>query len=262
MAVETPTERRKLFQLQFAKNDGSVFVNFPYYKPASGLVSLVDWPASRSSSTGLSLETGGKVSSHPVKYSHHPNGRAHFSQDGRVRTEIRKQSVPLADIEGHFFTVHLQGLHDFEALTAAEVDLPPSSKRTLFRFVFPDPVSHSLKFVGRLHSATWLQAKAVKGAVSPTMQLMQPDSSVRPAFVWSCPVGWPAQNLSAVVSVEECALRDDTRDSFLLFVGGFDERSAMVDLTRPVSFLALSFPADNLDELRARLGSIDFREAT
>jgi hypothetical protein len=34
----------------------------------------------------------------------------------------------------------------------------------------------------------------------------------------------------------------------------------MDDLTEPVSFLALSYPAENVDDLRARLGTIDLRD--
>jgi hypothetical protein len=37
-----------------------------------------------------------------------------------------------------------------------------------------------------------------------------------------------------------------------------DAPDAMNDLSREVSFLALSYPAENIEELRSRLGSIDF----
>jgi hypothetical protein len=45
----------------------------------------------------------------------------------------------------------------------------------------------------------------------------------------------------------------------LVFVGGFDSRIAMDNLSQAVSFLALSYPAENADDLRGRLGSIDWR---
>src|SRR5437667_2768383 len=92
ISVECGVLRRKVFQCQFAKRDGSLFVNFPYFKHSQGVVSLVGWPGGYASTT-LSLEPGGRVSSHLVKYAHHPNGRAHFSQDGRVLTLIKKNAV-------------------------------------------------------------------------------------------------------------------------------------------------------------------------
>jgi hypothetical protein len=55
---------------------------------------------------------------------------------------------------------------------------------------------------------------------------------------------------------------DAKRESFLLFVGGFDTKEAMDDTSRAVSFLALSYPAENVDDLRRRLGSIDFEPRT
>lgn len=68
----------------------------------------------------LSLLDGGKVTGHKVKYSHHPDGRVHFSQDGKIRTVIQKKSIPLSEAEGHLFTVQLQGLKDFGELSAKE----------------------------------------------------------------------------------------------------------------------------------------------
>jgi hypothetical protein len=258
VAIETATDLRKLFQVQFSNSDGSLFVSFPYFAGSPGLVSVVNWPATGSSSATVSLEPGGKVSSHLVKYSHHPSGRAHFSQDGRVRTEIKKQSVPLADVEGHIFSLHIHGLHGFDKASGRDRASGVSVERTLVRFRLEDPLPGSIKFVGRLHSSAWLQARANDGMVVPTMQLSQPDGSLRPAFVWSSPIGTPSQERCLVVSIELQPQLDQTRVTSLLFVGGFDSSEAMDDLSKPVSFLALSYPVENVDQLRARLGSIDF----
>src|SRR5712691_4530164 len=89
ISIECGERRHKVFQCQFAKRDGSVFISFPYFRHSEGLVSLASWPAGEVSSV-VSLELGGRVSSHLVKYSHHPDGRAHFSQDGKVLTVIKK----------------------------------------------------------------------------------------------------------------------------------------------------------------------------
>jgi hypothetical protein len=157
-----------VFQIQFAKRDGSIFVSFPYFEGRTGVVSLVHWPATDTPSTLVSLEPGGKVASHLVKYSHHPDGRAHFSQDGRVRTDVKKQAVPLDEIEGHLFSLHIQGIHGFEPAQESYKTVAPSPRRNTIRFLLEDPLPGSIKFVGRLHSSKWLQARAVNGILSPT----------------------------------------------------------------------------------------------
>jgi hypothetical protein len=50
-----------------------------------------------------------------VKYAHHRDGEAHFSQTGRVYTHVRKRSVPLNEQIGHLWTIQLQGLNGFRS---------------------------------------------------------------------------------------------------------------------------------------------------
>jgi hypothetical protein len=73
-------------------------------------------------------------------------------------------------------------------------------------------------------------------------------------------MGTPAQENCLVISIEPQAKLDVFRTTSLLFVAGFDSRAAMNDLSKSVSFLALSYPAEDADALLARLGSIDFRK--
>ena len=109
VSVKLRERRYKILQIMFSKRDGSIYINFPYYSDTRGLISLVTYPGDIST-THLRLEPGGRVTSHLVKYSHHQDGRAHFSQDGKIKTEVKKMSVPLTEINGHFFTVQIQGL--------------------------------------------------------------------------------------------------------------------------------------------------------
>ena len=257
VSVETSGLRRKLFQCQFARRDGSIFVNFPYYRHTNGLVSLVVWPAGQPLTT-LSFEPGGKVSSHLVKYSHHPDGRAHFSQDGRVRTLIKKQATPLPDIEGHLFTIHVQGLHGFDAVTDAEATASPSPKRHAVNFDFGQEDPDSVKFVGRLHSDRWLERRTTRGIVQPIMPLVAPDGAVRNGFICSTLIGAPGETRCLVITCEPLSRLDVGRESSLVFIGGFDSKPAMDDTSRAVSFLAFSYPAQDVEDLRSRLGSIDF----
>jgi hypothetical protein len=190
VSIDCGARRHKVFQCQFAKRDGSVFINFPYFQHKEGIVSLVAWPGGRGS-TVLSLEPGGRVSSHLVKYSHHPSGRAHFSQDGRVRTIIKKNAVPLSDLEGHLFTLHVHGFDAFETLTDAELNEPPSAKKIGLRFMLNEDAPQSVKFVGMLYRDTSLERRSVGGIVHPSMQFAGPDGNVRNGIICSTALGLP-----------------------------------------------------------------------
>lgn len=256
VSVERRGRCHKVFQCQFLKRDGSVFISFPYFRHTSGLVSAVDWPAGQPS-TAVSLEPGGKVASHLVKYSHHPSGRAHFSQDGRVRTVIKKQAVPLSEVEGHLFTLHVQGLEAFDVLDRLERNQPPSAKRTGLRFELKDDDPDGVKFVGRLHRDTWLEERAIGHNVHPIMRIIDADGHEKPAFVCSTPMGREGQQLCLVISCEPQPISAPNLESSMLFVAGFDSAAKMNDSNQPVSFLATFYPADNVEDLRERLGSID-----
>lgn len=51
---------------------------------------------------------------------------------------------------------------------------------------------------------------------------------------------------------------DAKRDAAMIFVGGFDPPEQVTDSTRTTSMLALNYPAENFEELRGQLGSVDF----
>lgn len=243
--------RRKVFQVQFQK-DGSIFINFPYYRLTTGVVSHVAWPASGSASSLLSLESGGKVSSHLVKYSHHPDGRAHFSQTGKVYTHIKKQSVPLTAVEGHLFSLHVSGLDNFEAMTDADINTN-TPRRIHAAFTFEHQAIETVKFVGMLHSLATLRQRAADGQLATTM-----DTPQGPAILCVGPRGYALEDYGLLLWTGLLPRQDQTRETSLLFVGGFDDIAAMNDVNRPVSFLAMSYPSQNPDDLRARLGSIDW----
>ena len=112
ITIQKGAIRYKVLQVFFGR-DGSIFVNFPYFRHREGILGVATLPANATATTAVNVEHCGKVASHLVKYSHHPDGRAHFSQDGKVRTEIKRQSVPLDEHGGHIFSVLIQGLTAF-----------------------------------------------------------------------------------------------------------------------------------------------------
>src|SRR3954463_1182243 len=116
VTVETSQGIYQICHLMFAK-DGSIFVQFPYFKHTTGLVSKISFEPTLISPTRFDLKDGGKVSSHLVKYSHHPDGRVHFSQDGKVRTEIQRTSFRLDGPIGRIFQMSAYDLRGFKTIT-------------------------------------------------------------------------------------------------------------------------------------------------
>jgi hypothetical protein len=80
--------RVKAFQIIF-NWDGSLLVAFPYFRHRTGILSASAISATGTRQSEVNLEQDGKVTSHRVKYSHHADGRAHFSQDGKILPRSR-----------------------------------------------------------------------------------------------------------------------------------------------------------------------------
>jgi hypothetical protein len=132
VTIQVGSQRYKALQLFFGR-DRSLFVNFPYFKHRAGIVAAATIPGNRQTSSQVNLQVGGRIASHLLKYSYHPDGRAHFSQDGKVRTEIKRQSVALDKQWGHIFTVMIQGLEGFDKVDSSK-DTGSSPKRTALTF--------------------------------------------------------------------------------------------------------------------------------
>lgn len=256
LAIEAGALRRKILQVQFSKRDGSLFVTFPYFEKTDGIVSLATVAPGRE--TTMELEPGGQISSHSVKYSHHPDGNAHFSQTGRVVTSIRKKAIPLSEASGHLFTVHAQGIERFAQPTPKdERDKQPNPKRTYLSFVVPGE-TQTVKLVGRLYSLQGLAERLPSGVVRPVIGTVLPDGTVGVAFVCSGPEASPSENTILILSCEPLPRFAGGPEASLLFMGGFDPPSVTNDFSKATSALSFSYPVANAKELRERLGSIDF----
>ena len=257
ITVETGQDRRKLFQIMFRKSDGSLFLSFPYYKDVAGLLTLATLRARAQYPASLSLLDGGKVTGHKVKYSHHPDGHVHFSQDGKIRTAIRKRSIPLLEAEGHLFTIQLQGLSDFSELDRKERLPLLSDKKTILNFRFEGSPPDAIKFVGHWHKKTSLLRRISQFGSKPWFICEKSDGStafgmlLRDAFLES-------GEDYLLLTCEAIPLVDKGRFSTLTFVGGFDRREIALDHAQDTSFLALAYPAtESYEELRDQIGSVD-----
>lgn len=260
VTVGVDVHRYKVLQIIFGRRDSSLFVNFPYFKHSEGLVSLVTFPGDNKRSTNLNLEPGGKVTSHRVKYAHHSDGMAHFSQTGRVLSLVRKQSIPLAKAEGHIFSVQLQYLRDFEVANPKKDSGLYTSRRTVLTFNLGKSKPEAIKIVGRWYSRATLLSRFKGMVLGPKVPCETPIGKRYWAFLLAPPRGTPTQEYALLLTCEEIPRLDKQRRSALVFIGGFDHHAIVNDLSRDTTFLALSYPASNPKELAQRLGSIDYAQ--
>lgn len=203
----------------------------------------------------MSLEPEGKITSHLVKYSHHPDGRAHFSQDGRVFTRVRKQAVPLDAVEGHVFTVKLQGLAAFERVAPGE-DREASLKRTSLNFDFGTETPQAVAIVGFLYREESVYGAILEGEVGPMMTLTDPHGKHRQAFMCSAPLGRLGENRILALTCEAIPPLTSEEETTLTFIGGFDS-GEVANAQRAMKMLALIYPAQDAEVLASRLGTID-----
>jgi len=82
-----------------------------------------------------------------VKFSYHPDGRAHFSQDGKVKTVVVGSLPPLVVHNGILFQLQAYGFDHFA--TATQKDLKVSRKKTLV-YCNPSPEARGVIITGHI----------------------------------------------------------------------------------------------------------------
>lgn len=253
------SDARKIFSISFSKADRSLFVSLPYFTTTKGLLSIATLPAGQVGGP-VDLKPGGKVSSHHVKYTHHVNGEAHFSQDRKILTRIRKQSVPLRSNRGHIFTILVQGLDHFQAGDKARDSAAPTKKRTNLTVDLGNSSPEAMKFVGHLFDARFV-GPMLKGEypdrIGPILSYRIGEGEVMTGFCIGNPHDLSDQTL-LLIRFQAVPRLDRNREAAMMFVGGFDPPEQTVDPTRTTSMLVLNYPAENFDDLRNQLGSVDY----
>lgn len=255
VSVRTSREYCKVLKIGWSKRDGSLFVHLPYFKHHHGLLApLVLGPGGKAQQ--VSLEATGKTVSHRVKFTYHPDGEVHFSQDRKILTVIRKGSTPIAEASGHAFTLMCQGLADFEPVASKGM----RASSLLLTFDLPGSPPEAVKIIGRLSARTELRRAAPeltpssRGRVVP---LPWPDGTIRQPLVLENPhVSSPGSILA--LTCEPVAAFSLDSESRMLFYGGFDPANTALDPEKETAMLALIYPAAGFESLTTRVGSIDY----
>jgi hypothetical protein len=254
--------RYKVLQIVFGQKDGSLFVTFPYYQHSEGLVSVATLAGGKGGNKEIKLVPGGKVTSHLVKYSHHPDGMALFSQDGRVLSDVRKKSVPLSESEGHVFTTQFQYLKAFEVADTIKDRNKYDPQRSVIVFGFGGEEPEAIKIVGRWYTLEELLSRIVVNdgktkIFGPRIHCRTDRGREYAGFLLSPPVGNPMDKFALLLTCEAIPRLDKIGQTCLTFIGGFDPLYIVNNLEVDTKMLALSYPASNYDELRKSIGSID-----
>jgi hypothetical protein len=255
ITIQVGANRYKALQIFFGR-DWSLYVSFPYFRHREGILAAATIPGNGQTTSQVNLASAGKVTSHLVKYSHHPDGRAHFSQHGKVRTEIRRQSIPLDRQYGHIFSVLIQGIEGFDKADDNKV-AGSSSKRTVIAFQFESlPKPGAIKLVGRWYGLSSLPLGGeLQPSVGPILTAQHPDERQQNGFLLASPYS-NAQHVLFITceSIPGLGLEPE----LLTFYGGFDPRDLMDDITKEAGFLAFIYPASDFEKLKKTIGTVDF----
>lgn len=149
------TFSRKVAQIRFRGGPNPwLVVDFPYTPYPTGLAMKATWNSDNMDQRTfewldptLSMQTTMRP-----KYSHHQDGRAHFSQDGKIRTSITRQACPIREMDGHAFTLHIRGINQYPELSSKDMTELAKGKRRVVNFVCSAPSSVMLSIVGSVYT--------------------------------------------------------------------------------------------------------------
>lgn len=244
IAVRGADYASKLFQIAFGK-DGSLFVTLPYLKGFPGRLGVVNVPADHVDGASISFGNEAPVTSHLVKLSHHPSGTAHFSQDGKIHSSVRKEGMPLSSTNCHVFTVMIQGMQFFEQLSSKD-------RATEDRGIVPFGTSKApdaVKLVGYMYSRAEL-ARRTGNMTSPWVPCILPSGERRLGICLRTPFEYEGQPYFLVLTYTEIPTIVQGETVHLSLMGGFDDAAT--------SFLLCFYPErGDFAELESKVGCVD-----
>lgn len=249
----------QLCQIGFAKRDGTIFVSFPYLPRSDGILSVARFPDTQTGQVTLSFGDEAKSTSHLVKFTHHPDGAAHFSQDGKVRSVVRRQSFRLDGPIGHVFQMSAYlpaGFSRFDQTTRR-------TKRTYLRNLFTDQLPMAVQV-----RAEWRRKESIIPNIQPLGATSGPVTRVQSRHTGEenvvhflgQPDSFPLREHVLLVTVNATKSLPTFSSSGVIFLGGYDphEIQAGDPPVRQTGCLVAIYPASTHDELKRRIESIDY----
>lgn len=243
----------KLFQFRIWK-DWTLFIDFWFFNDPNGLLTelLLD---PNFQSQRIDFSKNAKAVSHLVKYTHHIDWNAHFSQDWKILTKVRKKAVPIKDLAWHVFTIMLQGFQWFNEMNESDYNSKKQWKYTI-DFTEMNDTLEWVKFVGR-----WFHRSSLWYNSDWTPQISEPIAYIK---VWDELIWWYYLSSSSWpnhilhLSYELVPWVDLSHKPCLTFMGWFDPIEIIDSPNVWSSVLFLSYPR-SLD-LNWVLENIDFKQ--
>lgn len=247
----------KLFQVRIVSGiKPSLAVDFPYSPFESGIAMRAQWsPEEPNQRTFQWLDPSTSMTtSQQPKYNHHVDGWAHFSQDGKVRTTVKRQACPLREINGHAFTVHVQGIDRFPELANRDVVQNQRGFRSIIGYSAGAQAPEMISIAGRVFERNvyfdYIAGRRLRVTRDGDFtRYIHPDGRHETVAILTDPAEKLDRRDSLLVELRLSAHTiPDTDSDILLFIGGFDSQNFRRIKDLP-GFLAMKFPAtpDNRD---------------
>lgn len=248
----------KLCLLAFNRKTGALFAQFTYFRTDPGVVGLVTASIGPNRESMIDWTEGGKVATNMVKYSHPPDGRAHFSQDGSHITQFRCDSIDLRTGRGRLFEIHAFHLEPFATLQKSEA----VAKRLYLPFQAagkPDGVSLTVEWERLDHVKDRIDPSAAVGPVALISR--ERDGARFKAALLAPPASSPLADGVLLVNVHPLNPPAGVTKPTLVFMGGWRPTDSLTSGTT-ASFLSFMYPADNAERLANTLGRADYTPNT
>jgi hypothetical protein len=253
VCAEVSERTFKIFRLTCAR-DGSIYVNFPYIPDGGALIGEVSLSPDTVYPCDLTVGPDFATTVHKVKYAHHPDGEAHFSQTGKILTKIRRKAVSFEDARGHLFTVMAEGVMGFNELATRK----SSRKARVIPFGFNPPVN-SIKIVAHLHTKPeWASFARYGDPSKPWISVAGRDGNRGVGIVLTTKARRGGNALYMLLTAQARETQFAENDVQLAFMGGFDAPGVTSDRSKVTRMLMLLHPPGSkltVDGPR----SVDFR---
>src|SRR5450432_4000472 len=238
--------------------DGSIYVTVGAYPGGSGIVANTPLIAREDGGATISLREGGFTTRHLVKFSHHPDGEAHFSQNGKVRTLVRRVSFPLASSKRYLFHVRLYNVREFRAFDPAR----RRRGRIYVRKIYPESIPFAISVDAEWHLLTEVEAWTRDAMIGPWGTVVNKDEEagaeksyclIRP------PRNNPYANHLLLLRCETALEVPEISAPAFILIGGLDAPRAAKDgaPAAGTGCLACMYPVSDIAGLETALGSID-----
>lgn len=248
----------KVFNI-ILENDGSLYLDFPYYKHNAGILSILTFPKGSRTAPSISLIPGGKVTLNKIKFSYHLSGKLHFSKSGFVTPVAEKKSTPLDKASGHIFTVQFQGLKDFnsEDIKTPAFKKKKGKKKALLKFNTLGHKEDAYKILGYWYSLAEFDRRKSGHIEGPTIDVVREDGKTFKAFMIATPEGSVLTDYLLLIVIDKISVIDNSNYSTLTFIGGFDSPEIVNNLDIDTEFLGFSYPIEDYEKLLKEIGSAD-----